>query len=218
VRARGRHAVVSARASRTSGHRALVVLGGLLLVTGIVPTGVHGQHGGYLEGVALAFGAALLYAFATIIAKSLTAVRPQVIALIQALVGIPLLLPLADLAATTRLGPRWGWLAGLGVIHTCVMYILIYSSFQKLPTSRIAVLSFIYPVAAVVADRVVFGHHLTLLQALGIPPIVAASLAIGRGWRLLPGRPAGSPSLLGHGSFHWSASAIVRARSRGGAS
>jgi drug/metabolite transporter (DMT)-like permease len=138
----------------------------------------------YLAGIAYAFVAAVLYALASIIAKSLAGVRPHVIALVQVLVGIPLLFPFARFAAVAALGLRWGWLIGLGVIHTCLMYILIYSSFQKLTTIKIGVLSFIYPAVAVLADYVVFAHRLTLLQALGMPLIVGAVLGVNLDWNL----------------------------------
>jgi len=166
----------------------LVAFAGLLLVTGLTPASLNG-HGSYLAGIGYALLAALLYALATVIAKRLTGVRPHLIALVQTLVGIPLLLPFTDLPAAADLGPRWGWLVGLGVIHTCMMYILIYSSFQKLPTSKIAVLSFVYPAVAVIADYVVYGHHISPLQAAGVPLIAAAGLGTVLGWKLVPTHP-----------------------------
>jgi drug/metabolite transporter (DMT)-like permease len=70
------------------------------------------------------------------------------------------------------------------------MYILIYSSFQKLSTGKIAVLSFVYPAVAVVADYVVYGHHVSPLQALGIPLIVAAGLGTVLNWKIIPHQQA----------------------------
>ncbi|MFD7300815.1 MULTISPECIES: DMT family transporter [Streptomyces] len=163
----------------------LLAFAGVLLVADLTAGG--GADGGaYLLGVGQALLAALLYAFATVIAKHLTGVRPELTALIQASVGIPLLLPFAALGETAGLGAGWAWLAGLGVIHTCLMYILLYASYQKLPTARIAVLSFVYPAVAILVDFTVYGHHITLLQALGVPLIAAAGLGVNLGWPLLP--------------------------------
>ena len=163
----------------------IVAFAGVLLVADLTAGG--GADGGaYLLGVGQALLAALLYAFATVIAKHLTGVRPELTALIQASVGIPLLLPFAALGETAGLGAGWAWLAGLGVIHTCLMYILLYASYQKLPTARIAVLSFVYPAVAILVDFTVYGHHITLLQALGVPLIAAAGLGVNLGWPLLP--------------------------------
>ncbi|MDX2707840.1 DMT family transporter [Streptomyces sp. PA03-6a] len=164
----------------------LLAFAGVLLVAGLPGAGPGGD--GYPLGVAEALLAALLYAFATVIAKRLTTVRPQLTALIQVLVGIPLLLPFARLGETAGLGARWGWLVGLGVIHTCLMYVLLYSSYRKLSTDRIAVLSFVYPAVAILVDLAVYGHRVGPLQALGVPLIAAAGLGVNLGWPLLPWR------------------------------
>ncbi|MGW2528527.1 DMT family transporter [Streptomyces sp. NPDC001595] len=163
----------------------LLAFAGVLLVADL-SAGGGAEGGAYLLGVGQALLAALLYAFATVIAKHLTGVRPELTALIQASVGIPLLLPFTALGRTAGLGADWGWLAGLGVIHTCLLYILLYASYQKLPTARIAVLSFVYPAVAILVDLTVYGHHITLLQALGVPLIAAAGLGVNLGWPLLP--------------------------------
>jgi drug/metabolite transporter (DMT)-like permease len=166
----------------------LVAFIGLVMVTGLKPEDLRGSGDDrYLQGIGYALLAALLYGFATLIAKRLKQVRPHVVALIQVCVGIVLLLPFVRLAETNGIGVKWGWLIGLGVIHTCVMYVLMYSSYQKLPTSKIAVLSFVYPAVAMIADYVVYRQHVSLIQALGIPLIVGASLGISLGWRLWPG-------------------------------
>ena len=56
--------------------------------------------------------------------------------------------------AAPQAGLQWGYLIGLGFFHTAVQYILLYGAFQKLPMALIAILSFIYPVVAVVLDTV----------------------------------------------------------------
>ncbi|AGL18134.1 DMT family transporter [Actinoplanes sp. N902-109] len=165
----------------------VVAFAGLIMVTGLTPADLHSQaHAGYVRGIGYALAAAVFYAFATLIAKRLKQLRPHLVALIQVCVGVVLLVPFVRPGETAGLGARWGWLVGLGVIHTCVMYILMYSSYQKLPTSKIAVLSFVYPAVAMIVDFVVYGHHVSPVQALGIPLIVGASLGISFGWRVLP--------------------------------
>ncbi|WP_322750111.1 MULTISPECIES: DMT family transporter [unclassified Frankia] len=166
-----------------------VAFSGLILVADITPADfTNGTH--YLTGIGQALLAAVFYAFATIIAKRLSGVRPQLIALVQVIVGIPLLAPFTNFHQMSGIGTGWAWLVGIGVIHTCLMYILMYSSFQKLPTSKIAVLAFVYPAVAMLGDWAVYGHHVSALQALGIPLIIAASLGINLGWRIGPRRAA----------------------------
>ncbi|MGI5402157.1 DMT family transporter [Streptomyces sp. CA-135486] len=151
---------------------------GLILVSGVTPADFAGGDGTYLLGVGQALAAALLYGLSTIVTKRITGVRPHLIALVQVLVGIPLLLPFADFGAMSGTGADWGWLIGLGLIHTGLMYVLMYSAYQKLPTTKIAVLAFTYPAVAMVADWAVYGHHIGLVQALGVPLIVLASLKV----------------------------------------
>ncbi|MGW0137127.1 DMT family transporter [Streptomyces sp. NPDC003299] len=150
---------------------------GLILVSGVTP-GDFASGGTYVLGIGQALLAALLYGLSTLVTKRITSVRPHLIALVQVLVGIPLLLPFADFGAMAGTGWDWGWLVGLGFVHTGVMYVLMYSAYAKLPTSKIAVLAFVYPVVAMVADWAVYGHHIGLVQALGVPLIAWASLKV----------------------------------------
>ena len=136
-------------------------------------------------GIALALAAALLYAVATIITKRLTSIKPHVIALVQVSVGIIMLAPLADFSALPTSNIQWGHLGTLGLVHTCIMYILMYSAFQKLPTPAIAVLSFIYPAVAILIDYIFYDQHLYATQFLGIGFILLGSLAVNLNWKLI---------------------------------
>ncbi|MET9727146.1 DMT family transporter [Streptomyces zaomyceticus] len=146
---------------------------GLVLVSGVRPGETTS-----LKGLGFAFAAAVLYALATFVTKRITGVRPHLIALVQVLTGLPLLLPFADFGAVGGLGTGWLWLVGLGIVHTGLMYVLMYAAYAKLPTAKIAVLAFTYPAVAMGVDWAVYGHHIGLVQALGVPLIVLASLKV----------------------------------------
>lgn len=158
-------------------------VGTLAIIQAKPGAGISGNN--YLAGVTLALGAAFFYALAAIVAKKLKGVPPQLIALIQVITGVFLLLPFsAD-------GPRieaqaWMILATLGVVHTGLMYILLYGAIQKLPTNLTGALSFIYPVAAIVIDRLAFGHQLQPLQIVGVVAILVAAAGSTLGWSLVP--------------------------------
>ncbi|MGW5424524.1 DMT family transporter [Streptomyces sp. NPDC003943] len=158
-----------------------VAFAGLVLVSGVRPGDTAS-----LKGLGFALAAAVLYAGSTVVTKRISGVRPHLIALVQVTVGVPLLLPFADFGEAARLGAGWGWLAGLGLIHTGVMYVLMYAAYAKLPTARIAVLAFTYPAVAMGADWAVYGHHIGLVQALGVPLIVLASLKVTLGRAAAP--------------------------------
>ncbi|CRM79123.1 DMT family transporter [Pseudomonas sp. 8 R 14] len=157
----------------------LAFLGMLAIVTahGDQPTGDD-----YLAGIALALGAALLYAIAALIIKRLKDVPPHLMALIQVTTGAVLLAPLVpwnSLPATTN---AWAALVTLGVVHTGLMYVLLYGAIQKLPTAITGALSFIYPIAAIFVDWIAFGHRLGWLQWLGVATILLAAAGLQRGW------------------------------------
>ncbi|MEP9320246.1 DMT family transporter [Pseudomonas sp. LABIM340] len=148
----------------------------------------HGEAGqvgsDYLGGIALALGAAALYAVAALIIKRLTGVPPHLIALIQAVTGILLLAPWANLSPLPQATTAWASLATLGIVHTGIMYVLLYGAIQKLPTALTGALSFIYPIAAIFVDWFAFGHRLTPLQWLGVVAILLAAAGMQRGWSL----------------------------------
>ncbi|PYB69260.1 EamA family transporter, partial [Pseudomonas sp. LB-090624] len=129
-----------------------------------------GQAGGedYLLGIALALGAALLYAVAALIIKRLNGTPPHLIALIQVTTGVLLLAPWVKLGGLPGELPALASLLTLGMVHTGLMYVLLYSAIQRLPTALTGALSFIYPIAAILVDWVAFGHRLAPLQWLGV--------------------------------------------------
>ncbi len=145
--------------------------------------GGEGQVGSdYLGGIALALGAAALYAVAALIIKRLSGVPPHLIALIQAVTGVLLLAPWVNLSPLPQSSTAWASLATLGIVHTGIMYVLLYGAIQKLPTALTGALSFIYPIAAIFVDWFAFGHHLTALQWLGVAAILLAAAGMQRGW------------------------------------
>jgi len=147
--------------------------------------GSTGQGGGdYLAGIALALGAAFLYAVAALIIKKLKGVPPHLIALIQVSVGVLMLAPLADFTTLPQGQQTWAILLTLGVVHTGGMYVLLYGAIQKLPTALTGALSFIYPIAAIAVDWVAFDHQLGALQWLGVAAILLAAAGMQQGWSL----------------------------------
>lgn len=139
----------------------------------------------YLIGIGLTLIGSVLYAGVTLIAKSLGSLRPHLLTLIQCAVGVVSLPLLTTAGAMTHVGlHQWGWLVGLGVLHTGLAYALIYGAVPKLQVTAIAVLQFIYPLTAVLVDWLVYGRALTSLQGLGVALIVLASLGVNLRWSL----------------------------------
>lgn len=136
----------------------------------------------YFIGILMAFGAAFLWAIAAIITKTLKGVRPHLIALIQVCVGVLVLMPFANFSELPGDSQSWIMLVSVGVVHTGLLYILMYGAIQKLPTHLQGALSFVYPVAAIVVDALAFGVSLGPVQILGVSAVLAAALSMTLGW------------------------------------
>jgi len=152
----------------------------------IVAAHGEGQGSDYLLGISLALGAALLYALAALIIKRLRAAPAQVIALVQVVTGSVLLAPWVMPIALPAAPSAIASVLTLGLVHTGVMYVLLYSAIQRLPTALTGALSFIYPVAAILVDWLAFGHRLGALQWLGVGLILVAAAGMQQGWWFAP--------------------------------
>ena len=75
-------------------------------------------------------------------------------------------------------GAAWGWLVGLGAIHTGLAYVVLYAGMARLSTSRIALLQFVYPAAAVLVDWLVYARALGAVQLLGVALMAVALLGV----------------------------------------
>ncbi|MBB3237739.1 DMT family transporter [Phyllobacterium endophyticum] len=162
---------------------------GMLLIVQAKPGGVY-SGSDYMAGIALSLGAAFLYAVASIVAKRLKGTSPHLIALIQVCVGIVMLAPFADFTRLPQGMGQWGSIVTIGVVHTGLMYILLYSAIQRLPTHITGSLSFIYPVAAILVDYIAFGHALQPSQLVGSAAILIAAAGTSLGWSLRRPIPA----------------------------
>lgn len=161
----------------------LLAFGGMLFI-------IIGQQGAvtlgsdYLIGVVMALGAAFMYAVTAAIIKRLKGLPPHLIVLIQLLVGAILLAPFVRWSDFPLSGSTWGLLFIIGVIHTGLMSSLLYGAIQKIPTSLVGALSFIYPVVAIIVDWLVFGHRLSTMQMAGACAILLAAAGMNFGWKL----------------------------------
>lgn len=166
--------------------------GTVLIVQAKPDTGLTGTN--YLAGILMALGAAFFYAIAAIVTKALKGTKPHLIALIQVCVGILMLAPFANLSSLPIDRSTWAVLIVVGVVHTGLMYILLYGAIQKLPTALTGALSFIYPVVAILVDLVAFGHRLQPAQIAGATAILIAAAGMTLGWSLWRGKATDGPA------------------------
>ncbi|HKX40451.1 MAG TPA: DMT family transporter, partial [Burkholderiaceae bacterium] len=149
---------------------ALVALAGLALATGLFDTGfAHAAWDArYLAGLAMCLGGSLSYAVVTLIAKCARGVSSYALACWQCGVGAVALAWWPWVHGWPQAASSWAWLAGLGVIHTGLAYVVLYAGMARLPAARIAVLQFVYPAAAVLVDWLVYGRALSPVQLGGV--------------------------------------------------
>ncbi|HEJ0414710.1 TPA: DMT family transporter [Klebsiella aerogenes] len=157
----------------------LLAFSGVVILLSSELTPAHSDN--LVTGIILALGAAFFYALTAIIARKLQPLPAQHIAFIQVIVGTVMLLPLVHAPEFNSHFP-WHYLLILGVVHTGIMYQLLYSAIQKLPTPVTGSLSFIYPLVAILVDYLVFHHALAPLQLAGGVLILLAAAGNNLGW------------------------------------
>jgi drug/metabolite transporter (DMT)-like permease len=160
----------------------LVALAGLALATGLAEPGaaVAAHDERYVIGLLMCLGGSLSYAGVTLIAKQAQGASGFALAWWQCLAGTVVLAWVPWLQGWPAEAAAWGWLAGLGVLHTGLAYVLLYGGMARLAAGRIAVLQFVYPVAAIGVDALVYGRALSALQAAGVLLMGWALWRVGR--------------------------------------
>ncbi|QDG77041.1 DMT family transporter [Labrenzia sp. PHM005] len=156
---------------------------GVVLIAQSKPELAYAE-GSFAVGVALSIGAAFLWAVAVVATKKLSDVPPHLIALIQVSTGALMLTPLASFSDLPTETSAWASLLTLGFVHTAMMYTILYSAVQKLPTHLQGALTFLYPSVAYATDYLILGQKFGPIQILGIAVIMLAAAGMTLGWRL----------------------------------
>ncbi|MDY8109277.1 DMT family transporter [Fulvimarina sp. 2208YS6-2-32] len=161
-----------------------VSLVGLLFISKALAGGDFELTSSYILGIIEALLAAFLYAIAAIIARKLKSTPPALIAFVQLIIGTMVLFPFADLAVITS--PRFDSatiaMVLLGVVHTGLMYVLLYGAIQKIEAWRVASISFLYPAIAIVLDAAFLHVQLGASQWAGILLVLTGAAGINLRW------------------------------------
>jgi len=155
---------------------------GMLLVIAAGPSIDASGGGRYLGGILMALGAALFWAIAALTAKKLAGTPPQLVALVHVTVGTLMLAPFQGMDSVPSSLQAWELVLAVGVVHTGLVYILMYSAIQRLSTTRQAALTFVYPVVATLVDVIAFDQRFTLAQVGGAVAILVAAAGMNLGW------------------------------------
>ncbi|RYY86647.1 MAG: DMT family transporter [Comamonadaceae bacterium] len=169
--------VMRERVARAQWAAAAVALVGLALASGILDrdAAAWAAQPGYVAGLGLSLAGSVLYAGAALIARRhAQAIGSFALSTGQCAVGAVALAPWPLAQGLPAWGAAWSWLAGLGVLHTGLAYVLLYAGMARLSTGRVAVLQFVYPMTAVLVDWAVYGRALTPMQMVGVVVIGGA--------------------------------------------
>lgn len=141
---------------------------GIVMITGIGDVSASGTN---MIGILFGLGAAMLYATVILINKFIREVDGLHRTLLQFIAAIIILLPYV--AATDGLnlhmldGTGWGALLVVGIVHTGITYCLYFSSLNELPGQKVAILSYIDPLVAILISVTLLNETMTIIQAIG---------------------------------------------------
>jgi drug/metabolite transporter (DMT)-like permease len=154
---------------------------GILVIVGIDGASLSEQQ---YAGLALVLLATSLYSGSVLIAKKLAGTPPLLIVFVQTFAGALITYPLTSSLGQGISPVQWQFIVSLGVVHTALLYWLIYSAIAKLDLSSVAILSFCYPISTVIIDYVFFDHVISMQQAIGAALILIATIGVKLHWKI----------------------------------
>lgn len=141
---------------------------GIVLITGI---GDLSQGSSHIKGILFGLGAATLYATVILLNKFTKTVDGIHRTFMQFLAAIAVLVPYVLFTDGVNIGTLngrgWAFLLVIGLVHTGITYCLYFSSLKEMSGQKVAILSYIDPLVAVLISVVVLKEPLTPLQAVG---------------------------------------------------
>ncbi len=151
---------------------ALVAVFGMVLVSDVLSSGLHGA-----KGLVLGLIAAALYAAIIIVNRTLRELSAEDRTILQFAVAAAVMLPYVlftvELPSLRPTPLILLLLLILGVVHTGFSYVLYFGSIALVPAQTAALLGYIDPVVAVILS-------VTLLrEPMSVPALIGAALVIG---------------------------------------
>ena len=155
---------------------------GLVLITGTAGGGKQD-----LLGIAFGLAAAAFYATVMLLNKFIKGVTGLHRTFIQFLSAIVVLVPYVACTSGFTLGglsgTGWTNLLIVGLVHTGITYCMYFTALKELPGQKVAILSYIDPLVAVLVSVVLLNEGMTVPQMIGGVLILGFTL-----WSELPKR------------------------------
>ena len=169
------HFLFKERLNRKKGICVLVAFLGMVLVSGVLNTGIPSIA--EIKGVLFGLAAALFYACVVLLNKKISLSSPFDRTIFQLGMAAIILLPYTFL--TENVGSIEFTSVGIvllivaGIVHTGIPYALYFSSIKLLPAQTVALFSYIDPILAIILSALV------LHEPIGISEIIGAVLILG---------------------------------------
>ena len=155
---------------------------GLVLITGTAGGGKQD-----LVGIAFGLGAAVLYATVMLLNKFIKGVTDIHRTFIQFLAAVLVLIPYVTFTSGFTLGElnskSWICLLIVGLLHTGITYCMYFSALKELSGQKVAILSYIDPMVAVLVSVLWLKEGISVSQVVGGLLILGFTL-----WSELPSR------------------------------
>lgn len=139
---------------------------GLVLITGTAGGGDQD-----LIGIAFGVGAAMFYATVMLLNKFIKGVTGLHRTFIQFVSAIIVLTPYVALSGGFTLGNLnsigWGALLVVGLVHTGITYCMYFTALKELPGQKVAILSYVDPLVAVLVSVIWLNEAMTIPQMIG---------------------------------------------------
>ncbi|MBP3673200.1 MAG: EamA family transporter [Oscillospiraceae bacterium] len=169
------HFLFKERLNRKKGICVLVAFLGMVLVSGVLNTGIPSIA--EIKGVLFGLAAALFYACVVLLNKKISLSSPFDRTIFQLGMAAIILLPYTFL--TENVGSIEFTSVGIvllivaGIVHTGIPYALYFSSIKLLPAQTVALFSYIDPILAIILSALV------LHEPIGVSEIIGAVLILG---------------------------------------
>ena len=141
---------------------------GIVMITGIGDVSASGTN---IIGILFGLGAAMFYATVILINKFIKGVEGLHRTFLQFVAAIIILVPYVAATSGVNLrlldGIGWGAILVVGIVHTGITYCLYFSSLKELPGQKVAILSYIDPLVAIIISVTLLGESMTVMQAIG---------------------------------------------------
>lgn len=156
----------------------LVSLIGMVFMSGVIETGI--PTFAEIRGVLLGLGAAMLYAFITLLNKKMGGISANDRTIVQlacaAIVILPYALITQQSASLNLTSTGIILLLIVGIVHTGICYALFFGSIKELPAQTVAVFSYIDPITAIILSAVILHEEMNIYGIIGAVLILGSAL------------------------------------------